>query len=483
MQLRKYQQECIDAIPESGRYVIVMATGLGKSFVFSQIPRRGRMLILSHREELVEQPRKYFSCSYGVEMAGSKSKGEEVVSASVQSLVRRLNNFKPDDFDLVIVDEMHHSASKTYKTILSYFKPRLLIGVTATPNRNDGRGLDDLFDKIIFNRDLKWGIENGYLSRLECMRVNIGVDLSNIKTRLGDFAQDELEKAMNENKFNVAIAEAYRDKARGQTLIFACSVAHAHNLNLLIEGSKVIDATTKNRSEILDEFRSGQLRCLINCMIFTEGTDLPMIETIIIARPTSNSSLYTQMVGRGLRLYPGKEKALLIDIVGNIGKVNLCTAPTLLGLQTNSVPKAKLEELEGDLFLLPAMIERYSDCPQSWVKNYIYVDIWAKEMGYNTHHINFFKMPNGDLVLKLKDYSIKIDGDTLKMQDALDNCYKVLCEKFKEQAHIWDLRIVKKWGKYPASDKQLELIKRKKITIEGYINKMEASQILNRVMA
>ena len=103
--LRPYQRECIAAIPESGRYLIYMATGLGKTATFSQIPRRGRVLILSHREELVTQPQRYYGCAYGVEMAGRRSNGEEVVSASVQSLARRLGRFRPDDFDMVITDE------------------------------------------------------------------------------------------------------------------------------------------------------------------------------------------------------------------------------------------------------------------------------------------------------------------------------------------------------------------------------------------
>ena len=149
-ELRPYQRECIAAIPEEGRYLVYMATGLGKTVCFSQIPRRGRALILSHREELVTQPLKYYDCECGVEMAAYKSHGEEVVSASVQSLVRRLHRFKPDDFDIVISDECHHSAAPTYRKIYDYFKPRLHLGFTATPNRNDGVGLEHVFDDIVF---------------------------------------------------------------------------------------------------------------------------------------------------------------------------------------------------------------------------------------------------------------------------------------------------------------------------------------------
>ena len=121
------------------------------------------MLILSHRDELVNQPEKYFDCSFGVEQGSKMSHGEEIVSASVQSLVRRLNKFSPDDFDVIICDEAHHSTARTYRTIFDYFTPRLLLGFTATPNRNDGVGLQEIYQDIIFERDLRWGIENGFL--------------------------------------------------------------------------------------------------------------------------------------------------------------------------------------------------------------------------------------------------------------------------------------------------------------------------------
>ena len=135
--LRPYQAEALASIPDAGAYVIVLATGLGKSYCMSQIPRRGRMLILSHRDELVHQPAKYFNCSFGVEQGGETSHGEEVVSASVQSLTRRLNKFRPEDFDVLVTDECHHATAPTYRKIYDYFKPRLHIGFTATPNRND----------------------------------------------------------------------------------------------------------------------------------------------------------------------------------------------------------------------------------------------------------------------------------------------------------------------------------------------------------
>ena len=138
MKLRDYQIDCIDTIEAQppGAYLAQMATGLGKTVTFANLPRHGkRMLILSHREELVEQPRKYFDCSFGVERAALRSYDEEVVSASVQSLARRLHRFQPDEFGLIICDEAHHAAANTYRKIFNHFTPDKLIGFTATPNR------------------------------------------------------------------------------------------------------------------------------------------------------------------------------------------------------------------------------------------------------------------------------------------------------------------------------------------------------------
>ena len=133
IKLRPYQEEALASIPDAGAFLICLFTGAGKTVIMSRIPRRGRMLILSHRDELVHQPEKYFECSFGVEQGAETSHGEEVVSASVQSLARRLNKFRPDDFDVLVCDEAHHSTSPTYRKIFEYFKPRLHLGFTATP--------------------------------------------------------------------------------------------------------------------------------------------------------------------------------------------------------------------------------------------------------------------------------------------------------------------------------------------------------------
>lgn len=493
--LRDYQQECHDLIEtlNPGAYLIQMATGLGKTATFTTLKRKGRVLVLAHREELVTQPIKYYDCPVGIEMANHKSNGEDVVIASVQSIIHRLDKFKPDDFDMIITDEAHHAAAKSYRKIYEYFKPRLHLGFTATPNRGDNVRLDDIYQDIIFERDIKWAIQNKYLTDIYCMRVNIGYDISKVARRMGDFAPGELEEAMNQDVLNNAIAEAYKKYAKGQTLIFACSVDHAEAIAEKIPGAVAVTAKTKNRDELIKKFTNREIPVLVNCMIFTEGTDMPLVETVMIARPTSNSSLYTQMVGRGLRLYPGKEKLTLIDLVGTTGRANLCTAPSLLGIDLNTVPASKQDEIIGDLFELPDLITKKSDCPASWIRNVEIVNLWAKEQEYNTHGVNYFKMPNGDMVVSIPKKKIRIPaqdelgkttigGQKMSMQRALDKVFLYLQEEYPQYEYIWNVENMKKWGKYPASEKQIESIKRfmKDFDTEN-LNKMQATQILNRL--
>ena len=501
IKLRDYQQECINIIDErhSGKFLIQMATGLGKTVTFANLTRKGRMLILSHREELVRQPLKYFEDSTGIEMSKETSHGEKVVSASVQSMIHRLDRFSPNDFDVVVVDEAHHAAAKSYKNVIEFFKPRLLLGFTATPNRADKARLNDVFDEIIFKRDLKWGIEHGYLCDILCKRCDIGYDLSAVHTRMGDYAPGELEKAMDGTAD--AIAEAYKKHSNGATLIFAVSVEQCYEIAKRIPGAEVVTGTTKDRQDIIERFTKREIPCLVNCMVFTEGTDIPLVETVIIARPTQSDTLYTQMVGRGLRLYPGKDKLTLIDCVGVTGKASLCTAPSLLGIDPTNVPASRQDALEGMLFELPAKIEAASDCPQSWIKNVQIVDLWAKEQQYSTHDVNWFMKPNGDMVCSLLNRERLIipcqnelgmtvfNGKVQDMQSAFDEAYQILTECYSNQRYVWDLNNVKRWGRQPASEKQIQAIKRKGKRILAQSNfeldgltKLQASQILNRLV-
>lgn len=390
--------------------------------------------------------------------------------------------------DGILVHNCHHAAAATYRKIFDHFRPEKLIGFTATPNRGDKVRLNDVFQKIIFQRDLRWGIENGYLCGIQCLRVNIGYDLSAVHTRQGDYAPGELDQAMDGTAD--AIAEAYQKYAKGATLIFAVSVRHAREIADKIPGAVVVTGETRDRAAIIRAFTDGEIPVLVNCMVFTEGTDIPRVETVMVARPTQSESLYCQMVGRGTRLYPGKEKLVLIDCVGVTGKASLCTAPSLLGIDMSGVPARKADEVQGDLFELPIRAAAASDCPESWVRNVEIVDLWAQEQRYQLHDVNWFKMPDGSLVCSLMDRKAitipcpdalgSVNG--VPMQEMLDRAYTVLTERYADQRHIWDLNAVRRWGRQPASENQLKIIRRR---CRGFdadgLTKGQASQILNRL--
>lgn len=162
------------------------------------------------------------------------------------------------------------------------------------------------------------------------------------------------------------------------------SVHQAEEIASRIPGAAIVTGETRNRAEIIAAFTRREIPALVNCMVFTEGTDIPLVETVIIARPTQSDSLYTQMVGRGLRLSPRKDRLHLIDCVGVTGKASLCTAPSLLGIDLENVPRNRQDELEGMLFDLPDKAIMAADCPESWIKNVQIVDLWRKNNGISS---------------------------------------------------------------------------------------------------
>jgi superfamily II DNA or RNA helicase len=504
IQLRNYQEECPVEIKKRGpgRWLCQLATGLGKTVIFSFLPKRGicqgRMLIVSHRRELVHQPVKYFNCPVGIEMAGDRAGRQSIVSASIQTLSARLDKFTPDYFDTIVVDEAHHAASATYRKVLDHFRPRLLLGFTATPNRGDGARLDDVFDEIIFQRDLRWGIENGYLANIECLKVNIGYDLAGVRSRMGDYAVGELERAVNIEGANKAIGEVCRKYAKPPVLVFGVTVDHCHRMAEQIPGAVVVEAKTKNRGDIFSAFMRGDIPCLINCEIATEGTDLPGVRTVMMVRPTQSVALYTQMVGRGTRKTADKDQCLLIDCVGN-DRHNLCTAPSLIGLDPSDVPTKYQMDLVGDLLAdLPDLIEQRMDTPETWIKNVQIVNLWAKKAEINLHDVNFFRHADGSLAVYMAEGKwTKISAPDLMgqsvlttnkgftlggpMQDLIDATRLMLDKYAADQHPLWSMSAFKRWGNKPASDKQRNLVaKLLKDFDTTDLTKGQASLILNR---
>lgn len=484
--LRDYQRECIDVIAglPAGSHLVQMATGLGKTVTFANIPRHGRMLVLSHRDELVYQPVKYFDCPVGVEKAAEHSHGEEVVSASVQTLSRerRLKQaFRPGDFDLIVTDEAHHALAPSYQKIYDYLRPRLHVGFTATPRRGDDRGLSDVFEDIVFSRDLKWGIEHGYLTDIDCRRVTVEWDTRHVRRRAGDFQPGALDEAVNRPATNEQVAQAYADLHEGQTLLFATSVGHAHALARLIPRSRVVDGTTplEERREIIRAFTAREFDCLLNFGVFTEGTDLPLIETVLIARPTKNPALYTQMVGRGLRLYHDdatgytKQALRLIDCMGVTDDLSICTPPTLLGMNEKDFSPIAKRQLEGSLLHLEERIEAAEDTPEGWVLRSREVDLLDSKSG-----LAWVLHANGERHLSGTGWSVAMHRPDLlggvevefRGRQTSKRAFKSVAEAerrvarwlsenplTRDEQQFWAADRVEEWAHKPATEKQVDL--------------------------
>lgn len=354
--LRDYQVETVQKVLDAERrgvrrQLIVVPTAGGKTLIFSEIAYTklpGRTLILSHREELVEQAGEKFSMvsgglPVGIVRAERNDDHFAVVSASVPTLRgARLDRFRRD-WDFVVIDEAHHAAAPTYRRIIEHLDAGsatgpLLLGVTATADRGDKQGLDDIFDEIVQEIKLPKLVKAGYIADMRGVRVKIGLNLDTVKQSRGDYQDGDLGRAMHDIGAADKIAQAMIVHAKGRkSLIFTPTIATAFELaeacnrgNIRCE---VVTGETPQdeRRRIVTALRDGAIDAIANCAVFTEGTDIPIVDCIVIARPTKSRSLYAQMCGRGFRTYPGKTDCLVMDIVGVSASHKLVTLATLLG--------------------------------------------------------------------------------------------------------------------------------------------------------
>lgn len=382
---RWYQSEDIQTVfsaLEAGhnKQLIVYATGLGKTFTAVTIAQEfKRILWITHTEDLIEQSAmaiienildedhaKYVLNNKGLiqylrnrkpnSLFGMKEQDKAIldriglikedifnintnfVVASVQTLHRRLDRIPTDHFDLVVMDEAHLSGASTYSKAISHFNPDLLLGLTATPFRADGVSLTNLFDPPIrVNRDISWGINNGFLCKLDAIKVKTDNDLTQIKTIGNDFNQGQLGKAINTKERNSKIVEKYKEYAYDRKFIaFAIDIDHAIALNQAFhqEGINTTfivsnEELCPDRRERIADFKAGDYQGLINVNILTAGFDDPSIECVIMARPTKSLTLYLQSIGRGTRIKPSARDCIILDIVDVTGRHNLVNTWTL----------------------------------------------------------------------------------------------------------------------------------------------------------
>ncbi len=337
MALRSYQELAITqlrtALAHCSRALLVMPTGSGKTVVFSEICRLAsnksrKVLILVHRRELITQASDKLTkagVKHGIIAAGFDSSDHPVQVASVQTLIRRLNSrsFTPD---LIIIDEAHHAVAGSWDKIIGHFTDAKIIGVTATPTRLDGCGLGSHFSTLVSGPSVEQLTKLGFLSQHRVFAPPVIADLSNVKTRAGDYANDQLSAAMDRPTITGSAVDTYRLRADGLPAIaFCCSIAHATSVcasfNAAGYRAKLVTGNMKmeERDEAISGLADGRTQVLCSVDVVSEGTDVPAVSAAILLRPTQSEALYLQQIGRILRPQPGKI-AIVLDHVGSTVK-------------------------------------------------------------------------------------------------------------------------------------------------------------------
>lgn len=421
-----------------------MPTGSGKTVAFASFAADLKIptLAMVHRDELIGQTVRAFgtvwpAASVGVVKAErNEIDGHDVVIASVQSLhERRLAGISRDRFGLVIADEAHHAVADTWAAVLDHFQARFVLGVTATPERADGKGLADRFGaEPIYSYPLRQAIDDGHLCNLVQYALETTVELDDVTYRAGDFTTRHLSESVNTPERNRIVVESFEDHAEDRRAVAFCvDIEHAENLRDAFIDANIDAATvtgntpTHERRQLLADFAAGHIQVVTNCAVLTEGFDDPGISCVLMARPTCSRSLYTQCVGRGLRLAPGKIDCLILDFVDNSKRHKLVTVLDLFGApQTkNANGFDVLEVADRDIAEAEERHVIESQAPLTWRLSSVCP--WPE-------------------VPSLKGYA----------------------------AGAW-------WHTQPATDKQIDAIRRRGMLVERTLTKGEASFLLDRV--
>lgn len=374
MELRPYQETARQKVQEEWeegkkRTLLVLPTGTGKTIVFSKIiedrVKKGeRVLVIAHRGELLEQASDKLYKSTGLKTATEKAEQTSlgsfyrVVVGSVQTLQRekRLNQFPPEYFDTIVIDEAHHAISDGYQRVLEHFESANVLGVTATPDRGDMRNLGSYFESLAYEYSLPEAIKSGYLSPIKALTIPLKLDLSNVKQQAGDFSTKDLGTALD--PYLEQIAEEMKKQCfNRKTVVFLPLVKTSQKFRDILNqhGFKAaeVNGESADRDQILKDYEKGKYNVLCNSMLLTEGWDCPSVDCVIVLRPTKVRALYSQMVGRGTRLAPGKKELLLLDFLWHTERHELCHPANLIATDEKVAQKMteNIEELGAPIDL------------------------------------------------------------------------------------------------------------------------------------
>lgn len=358
--LRPYQVEAVRAVHEHwrewDRELLVMATGTGKTRTAKAIVEDrlelGSVLFIAHRDELIEQARATLGDAGKIK--ADVTDVRPVTVGSIQTLVNRPRY----DFATVIVDEAHHCVSDSYRAVLDRYSGCKVLGLTATPDR---KGLGDVFEGVAYEYGLRQAVNDGYLSRIVAQTIEIDIDMSKVRIKAGDYEANAVADALA--PCLPEIARAIKEHASDRkTLVFLPLVSIAQEFRDVLEAAGVpareVNGTSPDRAETLRWFKDGPRGiALCNAMLLTEGVDMPDCDCVVCLRPTRVRSLYSQIVGRGTRLAPGKENCLLLDFLWLSTRHDLCRPACLLTDNQADVDAVARAAEQGELDVMDALVD------------------------------------------------------------------------------------------------------------------------------
>lgn len=341
LELREYQKEALDSLQamrdkKETIALLYQATGTGKTVTAVLDAKRvdGRTLFVAHTMELVNQAYNTFKSLWQGTTVGKfadsvKDYTSNVICGSIQSVALNLDTFNDNDFDYIIIDEAHHATAGTYQKVLEYFKPKFILGLTATPERADDTNILDIFQNTAHKLDIQTAVEIGALTNVRCVRIHTNIDMTKVRFNSVQYNIRDLDVKICVSERNQLIVDTWLNYVQNKrTVVFCASVKHAEQIASLFQNAGVAAVAvsgsmkTSERNEWLAKFASGEAKVLCACDLLNEGWDCPQTEVLFMARPTMSKVLYTQQLGRGMRLCEGKEFLMVFDFVDNASQYN-----------------------------------------------------------------------------------------------------------------------------------------------------------------
>ena len=512
---RPYQTEAVTACLEAAaagqrRVLVALPTGTGKTIIFAKLlhERGGRSLVLAHRDELIQQAADKLRLvddtrRIGIVKADRDETTAPTVVASVQTLARprRLERLTPD-FTTLVVDEAHHAVADSYQRILDHcgaWEPvgPLVVGVTATPERGDKQALAEVFEAIVYQKSILEMLRAGYLCDLRAVQVMVQANFSALRTTRGDWQEGDLERALLAANAPEQVLEAFQEHARDRkALCFTPTVKTAYAIAEAFQEAGIaaaaLDGTTPldERRAILHRLHTGATQVVCNCGVLTEGFDEPSIDCIIMARPTQSRVLYTQMLGRGTRTYPGKADCLILDVVGVTTSHRLQTVATLFDLAPAQLKAATVSEAleaqeretraceETSGTLVARAIDLFARRPLAWVQTRR--GAWVLGLGGEQGRLRLEMVPGQDTWRVLHEHT---NGHTEVRHQALPLGYAQGAAEDLARAlgagRLLDPQAP--WRHTPASDKQKEALRKWGVAFDPAITKGEAGALLTAI--